>query len=92
MSTTRIIETFDIPHTYADPPSCCYLEYYCEHCERKNNLVEPYSHMAKGAIMKEVLARDIKTREITKIGKIYFMCIECIKYNKFREMNKNFLV
>ena len=41
--------------------------------------------------MKEVLARDIKTREVAKIGKIYFMCIECIQFNKFREKNKDFL-
>jgi hypothetical protein len=79
MATTTIT-TNNGKIDYADPAIACYLSYPCAYCLNDFLLVDPDNNFAAGgAIQRQVLERDKKTGEITKIGKIRGVCISCAK-------------
>jgi hypothetical protein len=65
---------------YPSVNQASYLKYPCSYCTEKFYLVDPHNYnFSGGAIQREVLARDIHTREISKVGKVRAVCIKCAK-------------
>jgi hypothetical protein len=55
-------------------------------------LVNPNTLTTGGVIQKEILARDIETREISKVGHIFPVCLQCIREALWRQENEGFLI
>lgn len=67
----RIVETHTPAENYPTTDAATYLQFRCNYCLKKFYLVEPDNqHASGGVIQKEVLARDIETREISKVGRM----------------------
>jgi hypothetical protein len=77
----RIIESHNPQKEYPSTDNATYLKYRCEYCLKKFYLVDPDTYASGGAIQKEVLARDIMTREIAKVGMVFPACMRlCVSH------------
>jgi hypothetical protein len=74
---SKIIESHNPQKDCPSTDVASYLEFQCNYCLKWFHLVHPYSHVAEGAIQKEVLARDIETKEISKVGHVFPSCMQC---------------
>jgi hypothetical protein len=89
---SKIIESHNPQKDYPSTDVASYLEFQCNYCLKWFHLVHPYSHVAEGAIQKEVLARDIETRKISKVGHVFPSRMQCCQEIMFRQRNKDFLI
>ena len=90
--TRRVTESFASPNEqYPTLEQACYLKYPCAWCQEKYFLVEPDTHRAGGGIMHEKI-RNMEDNTVVETGRCHFMCLDCIRYNKFRERNSRFLI
>jgi hypothetical protein len=79
MATTTI-STNNGRIDYADPAIACYLSYPCAYCLKEFVLVDPDNNFAAGgAIQRQVIERDKETGEITKIGTVRGVFLNCAK-------------
>jgi|SRR5215207_6502958 len=76
---SRIIEKHTPQKEYPSAKIACYCTYRCEYCMRRFYLVNPDTLTTGGVIQKEILARDIETREISKVGRMSPVCVVCIR-------------
>lgn len=83
----RIIEEHTPSKEYPTTKIASYCVYTCQYCLSDFYLVDPDTFRTGGVIQKEILARDIITREETKVGRLIPTCISCIRQAIWRQEN-----
>ena len=89
---SRIIEEHTPQKEYPTTKIATYLTFRCEYCTKRFYLVNPDTFTTGGVIQKEILARDIETREISKVGYMFPVCLMCIREALWRQENERFLI